>query len=211
MSESASDIIITQHENGVWTYRYGNAVGSAGETARHALYSAYDFLLREVGSEKAGATDAQMYPWNGTHYTAKGMKLTLDEEVDAILDDKQPQYLKTESGLEVKGHLHWTGEEPDNTPEARALRSALSLRAKALSLRLSTLTDERYHREGLKKKRRRKIEWKIDKIMSALRMIDELSPIMSLVNGEGETTRWMSTMNPDGTWSEPVRCDEGGE
>ena len=210
MSESASDIIITQHKNGVWTYRYGNAFGNAGESPREAVELAFDFLIREVGLDIARTTNAQMYPWNGTHYTAKGMKLTLDEEVDAILDDKQPQYLKTESGLEVKGHLHWTGEEPDNTPEARALRSALRLQAKMLSLKLSDLMDERYNREGLTKKRRHRLEYKISEIMSALWMIDRLSPIMSLVNDGGvESVRWTSTMNPDGTWSEPVRCDEG--
>ena len=79
MSESASDISITQHKNGVWTYRYGNAFGNAGESPREAVELAFDFLIREVGLDIARTTNAQMYPWNGTHYTAKGMKLTLDD------------------------------------------------------------------------------------------------------------------------------------
>ena len=77
-SKAISEIIIRQHETGGWTWRYGIAVGSGGDTAQSALDGARDHIIRALPGgwsvRDAQMTVAQVYPWNGTHFTVPATK-----------------------------------------------------------------------------------------------------------------------------------------
>ena len=73
-TQTTAEIIVRQHKNGRWTWRYGKNIGTGGDTAQGALNGARDYLIECEGLDVMRETVAQVYPWNGTHYTVPGGK-----------------------------------------------------------------------------------------------------------------------------------------
>ena len=83
----------------------------------------------------------------------------------------------------------WSGEdEPDVTPAAKSLRLTLRSHAIRHVARLAMLEVD--WRQAKTKKRCRKLQWDMNEAIGKLHEIDELTPLWTLLNGEG--------------------CDEGG-
>ena len=68
-AQTTAEIILRQHKTGVWTWRFGDAVGTGGDMAQGALDGAREYLIERFSVDAAREIAAQVYPWNGQHYT----------------------------------------------------------------------------------------------------------------------------------------------